>query len=123
MLTADIFPPNKYGRFGLKAFRRMFRAVGRRFSPDVVCRPNWYLESSWTMEQERTYREWFVRQASRDLGWDKRRARKESGWFLLFYGWRIEAPENISHTSKNHQAKAKPSLAPRNPGHGVQANR
>ena len=109
-MAVKLFSTNRYGRFALKAFKRMFRAVGRRFSPTVPTTPDWFLARSWTPKQEVAYREWFVREARRDLRWSKRQATKEAGWFLLFYGWRIENPETSSLAKQSvgpYQRKAR----------------
>ena len=124
-MAVKLFSTNRYGRFALKAFKRMFRAVGRRFSPTVPTTPDWFLARSWTPKQEVAYREWFVREARRDLRWSKRQATKEAGWFLLFYGWKTEEPDT-SDSVKQGIVPARGSRGKTDdekgakPGHGIE---
>jgi hypothetical protein len=82
-------------RFLVKALRRMFREVGQNYASEAVGKLEWFLEHTWTLEQEREFRTWFAAQAVKDLAWDKRYAAKQAQWFVLFYGWQLAAsPEH-----------------------------
>ena len=80
----------KQRKFFRKALTKLFQAVGRRFTLAAVGKPEWFYESSWTSAQEHQYRKWFEKQGMDDSGWGRRRARNESGWFVLEYGWKVE---------------------------------
>ncbi len=80
----------KRDKFLRKGLTKLFKAVGRRFTLEDVGEPDWFYQSSWTSAQEQRYREWFKKQAMRDLGWSARTAGKEAAWFVFFYGWKIQ---------------------------------
>lgn len=72
----------------------MFRAVGQKYTREAVGKPEWFYEHTWTMEQEQGFQAWFAVQAAKDLGWNKRYAKKQASWFVLFHGWKLaDLPE------------------------------
>ncbi len=77
----------KADKFLRKVMRRMFRAVGRVYSPEFTQKPDWFCCSTWTIEQEAKFKDYFVHQAMRDYHLRTRQAIKEAAWFALFYGW------------------------------------
>lgn len=70
-----------------KVLRQMFRMVGRNYSPSIVGKPEWFLSSNWTAAQEARFKAYFVRNARKDLSWDKVFAARQADWFVLSYGW------------------------------------
>ncbi len=78
-------------RFLEKALRRMFRDVGQKYTREVVGEPEWFYEHTLTMAKQRKFQAWFAAQGAKDLGWPKRYARKQAGWFVLFHGWRVNS--------------------------------
>ncbi len=80
----------KEERFLHKVMAKMFSTVGKVYTPEETGKPDWYLTSSWTADQEQVFKEYLVREIMRDFGMSRRHAVKEAGWFLLLYGWQAE---------------------------------
>ena len=80
---------NKKQKFLRKVLRRMFRVVGRTYSVKITGQPDWFLTSTWTIEQATAFQNFFVKTAMKDLHLRKRQALKEAMWFGFFCGWKI----------------------------------
>jgi hypothetical protein len=95
-------PSAKAEKFLLDIWVRMFASVGRVYSPDVTGKPDWFLSSSWTPKQYKTFRNWLVKEGIRRMRWPKRQANKEASLFLLFCGWSINLEDDTGRpkTSK-----------------------
>ena len=83
---------SKSDKFLEKALFKLFFMVGRKYTPEAVGHPEWFYESTWTAAQQEEYREWFQKASMRSLGWRAKRARVEAGFFILWYGWKVELP-------------------------------
>lgn len=67
--------------------REMFRRVGMRHSKKFCKQDNWYQLRTWTDEECNDFERWmtvFLRKRHR---WPKMLAQKETGWFVMMYGW------------------------------------
>ena len=84
----------KQEKFVERLWRRFFGAVGRTYSPEAMAKPEWYLTSSWTARQEDSFRDWLTHEMIKIFHQRKKQAQFEASMFLLFYGWRIENPED-----------------------------
>jgi hypothetical protein len=73
-----------------KIFQRLFAAVGRRYTRQATAILDWYLASSWTLQQDSEFRQWLARECLKRWAISPRMADREARMFLLFYGWRIE---------------------------------
>jgi hypothetical protein len=90
---ATIFAPTKGGRFAQHVVEKMFKAVGRVWSPEITGTPDWFLKTSWTTEQQEAFCDWMVKEGMRRMRWRKRRAVKETQWFLFDCGWTTDPKE------------------------------
>jgi len=77
-----------------KYLREMFRRIGLEYSPDIVKRDKWYLEHSWTVDEEEEYRQWLVNELRMDFRYySKRIAEYEAAFFIMNYGWTTKVEE------------------------------
>jgi hypothetical protein len=90
----------KHEKFLEKVMGRMFEAVGRVYSPEQTQKLDWFCSSTWTVGEEAKFRQFFIREVMRDFGFGKRKAKIEAGWFLLWYGWKIEQSDLTPEMSK-----------------------
>ena len=92
-MTNQLDPYDRYQtkkkKFLRKILSRMFRMVGRTYSPKSTGQPDWFLISTWTIEQATAFQNLFVKTAMKDLRWPKRQALKEAIWFGFFCGWKF----------------------------------
>jgi len=88
----------KQEKFLDEALRQMFATVGRSYSPEATSKPNWYLNSTWTQDQENSFRDWLTRELMKKFHTRKKRAQFQASMFLLYYGWNIE--EEPKQTAK-----------------------
>jgi hypothetical protein len=44
-----------------KAQKKMFKAVGRKWTPEAAAHENWFRETKWTRAQEVEFKSWLVR--------------------------------------------------------------
>ena len=81
----------KLDKFIAKVLDRMFRKVGfKKFDQAFVdANRDWFLQKSWTQDQEDEFHEYFVKTAQKDLNMSKERSEKEFQWFNLNYGWKL----------------------------------
>ena len=83
----------KNDRFLIKVLTKMFRVVGRKYSPSETNVEGWFLTSEWSVEQERRFNRYLVLAAMKDLLLRKRQAESAAGMFLLYYGWKVKSTE------------------------------
>lgn len=94
------FGDTKAGRFAQAVFEKMFAAVGRTFSPEILATPDWFLSSAWTGEQQDAFRRWMASAGMKTMHWGRKAATREASLFLLFYGWTISpAKERVARLS------------------------
>lgn len=81
----------KIQKFMNDAFNEMFIRVGFNcFDVDFTKNPNWYTLKSWTMDEENSYRDWFITEYRKRFRSRKAYAEDECRWFLFNYGWTIK---------------------------------
>ena len=74
-------------RLAIRAVRRLFRAVGLRYSAEKHRRPGRWQTCTWTAEKQADFRVWLTDEL-RAAGFSKQRAELEAATFLLNYGWK-----------------------------------
>lgn len=83
------------------ALNKMFCEVGfDKFDEEFVKQENWYLLHEWTEQQEKDYRQWFIKECRDSLKMSKKTAELEAGYFLLMWGWKtkyIEEEKILNH--------------------------
>jgi hypothetical protein len=77
------------GRFVEAALKRMFQAVGRRYTCEAVAKPNWFLKSSWTSMQREAFESWLAGRVHRSLRLPVAKANLRARWFVFEYGWKV----------------------------------
>lgn len=80
---------DKYANLFTKALRRMFRAVGLTYTPELTKSDQWYLQRTWTSRDEDKFRVWLEAEF-RKAGMRRLQAHKEAAWFLFDFGWEVE---------------------------------
>jgi hypothetical protein len=79
---------------------KMFEAVGEEYAPEKVAEIGWYMDRSWTREQEDAFGVWMVdylyrnhKDARAEFGGvrqNKPLLKKQVKYFLFNYGWMIK---------------------------------
>lgn len=78
----------KLEEFLQHAMDRMFRMVGfDGFDEEFTKAENWYTKRSWSEEEEREFRNWFIDGCRKELKLTKKSAEFEASYFLLMWGW------------------------------------
>ena len=87
----------KTDKFIEKALKKMFKVVGaeKEFSLDYCKKPEWYMNYTWTNDQVKEYKAWFIKNAMKDLQLTKKGAEREWGYFFLQWGWRQDFSETF----------------------------
>ena len=77
--------------------QEMCKRVGTNLSEIDVQHPNWFLEYSWSKEEENDFKEWLDDYLKNNKEFfksvyivpnNKASRNKAIGWFLLNYGWK-----------------------------------
>jgi len=97
----------KEKKFFDTALRKMFRLVGRKYSPQATSKPEWYYESTWTSKQQSEFRKWLSTLIRRELKYAAHKADWEAAWFVFNFGWRV-VPETDT-TKAPYFARREPS--------------
>lgn len=75
-----------------ECLKEMFKRVGEKYpNKKLTSKKEWYTLRTWTQMEEDSYRLWLkkrLRKAFPHL--NSRGLDKESGYFLLMYGWKID---------------------------------
>jgi hypothetical protein len=66
--------------------QEMCNRVGANYNSIDFEEPNWYLQYSWTKEEEQSFQDWLVNYL-RKKGYPKKWAEKDASIFLLHCGW------------------------------------
>lgn len=81
----------KEQKFLNKALDRMFKAVGfKKYDKSFTDNYAWYTLRTWTEEDERAYKQWFVDAYLKVFKGSKKNAATEASWFLLCWGWKVD---------------------------------
>jgi hypothetical protein len=68
--------------------QEMFLRVGEKYpNEDLTSYPNWYTMRSWTINEEKEFRDGMILYLRKKLRWTKKVAEKEVSWFMLQWGW------------------------------------
>jgi hypothetical protein len=71
-----------------ECLQEMFRRVGLTYPmPELTDHDDWYMQHSWTEEEENDFRAWMDKHLKRRMRWNKRTRAKEIAFFLLQWGW------------------------------------
>ncbi len=76
-------------KFTEMALTEMFKRVGRTYTRRIVSTPDWFLETTWTADQEADFQTWLAGKF-RSRGYRKSKAINYAGMFILFYGWTVQ---------------------------------
>jgi len=73
--------------------KKLFKAVGQEFKGiEESCGVEyWYMQHTWTEEQEAEYRKWLTSYIVKKLHIPVRLADKKARMFLFMYGWKYTA--------------------------------
>jgi len=75
--------------FFKKALDKMFQAVGfSEWDKEFTKQPDWFSQKSWSKEDIKHYKTWFLKEIKKDLNLNKASAEKEWGYFFLMWGWK-----------------------------------
>ena len=90
----------KTNKFIEKALKKMFQAVGagKEYSLDYCKQKDWYMNYSWNNKQIAEYKNWFIKNAAKDLELTDKGAEREWGYFFLQWGWQQDY-ENLHSKS------------------------
>jgi hypothetical protein len=79
----------QYDKFLRKALDKMFQAVGfENFDSQSIDQKDWYSKKTWTQEQSKEFKKWFISEGKKDLKFTKQMMEKEYDWFDLKWGWK-----------------------------------
>lgn len=68
---------------------KQFEMVGLEYNPHIVKKEGWYLEHSWTAEQQEDFKAWLSRYLKRRLKFTKEYCDRQAAWHILHVGWRL----------------------------------
>ena len=78
--------------------KKMFEIIGEEYSFEKTQSDSWFLDYSWTAEQENQFRDWLVnylyenKEARQSLmRWprkNKKTCKRATNEFILWYGWK-----------------------------------
>lgn len=95
---------NSIQRIISSALDRMFTIVGfDGFDPEFAKRDNWYLQRSWTEEQENEFKAWLINECRTKLRMRKKAAEFEASVFILSWGWKIEPSSRYIDKNSNNE--------------------
>jgi len=78
-----------------KAFDKLFQSVGfEKWDKEFSEKPDWYLQKTWSSEQSKEFKKWFLTEIKKDLKFKKERAEKEWAYFDLMWGWKEQVHDN-----------------------------
>ena len=82
---------NKFDKFVQKALDKMFTYVGFSSFDESFTKTHddWYNQKTWTEEQSKNFKKWFINEAKKDLKFNKTMIEKEYEWFNLKWGWKV----------------------------------
>lgn len=86
-------------QFISRIMAEMFARVGRTFSPEACTKSDWYLENTWTWEQQADFQEWLAGQFWR-RGYTNQKANYQAGMFILFFGWKVDPQAPLTARQK-----------------------
>ncbi len=70
-----------------KMLSKMFESVRVKYSRNFSKQHKWYLKYSWSEEQEKEFKRYFIKEHFKKFKLSKRIAEKDWDWFNLCYGW------------------------------------
>lgn len=85
----------------LDVLKEMCKRVNVDYNKIDFKKPNWFLDYSWTEEEENDFSDWLVKQLSKDeelrqevmdsFSWkDEKRLKKVADEFVFNYGWKLK---------------------------------
>ena len=83
---AQLLSSTNGAKFARKVFEQMFRVVGRVFRPESLSTPDWFLRSTWSLEQHPTFRRWMLdgsRGHEKNAGERDKQPKRHSGFVML----------------------------------------
>ncbi len=90
---------NKYDKFIKKSLNQMFTVVGFEcFDEKFTKQEDWYTKATWSKIQENKFKQWFIKEAKKDLKFNKVTAEKEFAWFNLMWGWKSSDDVKVQST-------------------------
>ncbi len=76
--------------------KKLFKAVGKKFTSiekdcETDCsKPDWFMQCSWTMAQEKEFKKWFTEYLTHKLDLSPVAIRKRVDTFCFNYGWKYK---------------------------------
>ena len=85
----------------LDVLKEMCKRVNADYNKMDFKKPNWFLDYSWTEEEEKEFSGWLIKQLNRDeelrqelmdnFSWkDEKRLKKVADEFVFNYGWKLK---------------------------------
>lgn len=72
-----------------KALDKMFQMVGfDKWDRDFTKQLDWFTQKTWSENDIKNYKSWFLKEIKKDLKLNKQSAEKEWSYFFLMWGWR-----------------------------------
>ena len=69
---------------------KQFEMVGEEYKPSIVKKDNWYLDYTWTNEQEKEFQDWLAVYFKKRLKFSKEYCARQAGWFILHCGFKVD---------------------------------
>ena len=69
---------------------RQFEMVGAEYKPSIVKKEDWFLDYTWTSEQENEFKDWLCVYLKKRLKFYKEYCTRQAGWFILHCGFRTK---------------------------------
>jgi hypothetical protein len=86
----------KIDDFYLRALDEMFRRVGfEGYDEEFAKKPYWYIERSWSLEEDVNFTKWFTEEYRKTFRCPKYVAKGAAAMFVFNYGWKIQKEYEI----------------------------
>ena len=68
---------------------KQFEMVGLEYKPTLVTHDGWFLEYTWTDEQQNAFKSWLVAYFRKKTRFSKEYCERQAAWFILHCGWKL----------------------------------
>lgn len=81
----------KFELFLDKALDQLFKSVGfKQYDSKFTQQDDWYTKRTWTSDQEKLYKQWFIQTIKKDMKMNTFEAERSYSLFNLNWGWKSE---------------------------------
>lgn len=72
--------------------KELFLRVGLDYKDkdSITKQDEWYSLYTWSKSEQDSFEKWMIEFLRKKMRWNKKTALKETGFFMLNYGWKVE---------------------------------